>query len=324
MRRWLKRLALTLVAGFLLLFFGLFPWLLAGLFTTRDFKMTDRENEGLTPASLELAFEEAAFPSRDGVALQGWWVPAASARGTVVLVHGLNRSRIEMIRKLPFLHKAGWNALLFDLRRHGASAGTVRSLGWGERLDVLGAVDYARKRAPLPVVTWGISFGGAAVVLAAAEDPQIAGIVCDSSYRSLWDTARHHLELFRRMASRPSSSPTRPPILIRMVRGLLPWVPVWPTADLTVYWMGRRAGFDPDDLDILKASAKLRGRPALFVAGSGDERMPADIAQDLKAVAGPQADVLVVASEGHGHAYRDATAAYEQAVSKLLEEVGRE
>ncbi len=323
MRRWLKRIALTLVAGLALLLFGLLPWLLAGLFTTRRFEMPDRENAGLTPASFELGFEQAAFRSRDGVALEGWWVPAESARGTVVLVHGLNRSRLEMARKLPFLHRAGWNALVFDLRRHGASGGAVRSLGWGERLDVLGAVDFARTRAPLPVVVWGISFGGAAAMLAAAEEPRVKGVVCDSSYRSLRDTARHHLELFRQMASR-RSGPTRPSLVVRLLRAVLPWVPAWPTANVTVFWMGRRAAFDPDDLDIVKAAAKLDGRAALFVAGTGDERMPPDVAQDLKAAAGPRAELLVVPSDGHGHAYRDGTEAYEKAVSKLLEEVARE
>jgi hypothetical protein len=32
------------------------------------------------------------------VALQGWFVPAPGAKGSVVLVHGLNRSRIEMVK----------------------------------------------------------------------------------------------------------------------------------------------------------------------------------------------------------------------------------
>ena len=169
MRRWLKRLAFVVVTGLLLFLFGFVPYFLAGAFTVRTFQMKDAENEGLTPASFQLAFEEVSFNARDGVPLAGWWVPAENAKGAVVLVHGLNRSRIEMARKLPFLHNAGWNVLLFDLRRHGTSGGTVRSLGWGERLDVLGAVDLARQRAPLPIVAWGISFGGAAVVLAAAE-----------------------------------------------------------------------------------------------------------------------------------------------------------
>ena len=52
--------------------------------------------------------------------------------------------------------------------------------------------------------------------------------------------------------------------------------------------------------------------------------MPPDVAQDLKAAGGSRAELLVAQSEGHGHAYRDATEAYERAVSRLLEEVGRE
>jgi alpha-beta hydrolase superfamily lysophospholipase len=318
LRRWLKRLLFVVVAALPILAFGVVPYLLSGFFTVRSFQMRDAENEALTPASFKLAFEDVSFQARDGVPLSGWWVPAENAKGTVVLVHGLNRSRVEMVKKCPFVHDQGWNALLFDLRRHGKSGGTVRSLGYHERLDVLGAYDLARKRTPGPVVAWGISFGGAASTLAAAEEPGIAALVCDSSYRSLKDTAYLHLNLFRRFAwwVRP--------------------VPVWPTADIAVFWMGRRAHFDPAKLDIVEAASHLSGRPALFVADSADERMPQDIAFDLKAAAGPKAEVLVIQAErrirdyqngkpryesGHGHAYRDGQAQYEHAVAGILEQV---
>ena len=318
MRRvWLKRAAAAAVLAFVLFAFGWVPWFLAGLATTRRFQFPDRENGGLTPASFQLASEDVAFRSPDGVDLRGWWVPAPTPRGTVVMVHGLNRSRVEMVRKVPFVHEQGWNALLFDLRRHGKSGGTVRGLGYLEREDVLGAVDFALARSPKPIVVWGISFGGAATVFAAAEESRIAGVVCDSSYRSLRDTARHHLGLFRRFA------------------WWLRAVPVWPTADEAVFWMGRRAGFDPDDLDVVKAAVKLSGRPALFVAGSTDERMPPDIAYDLQKAAGAEASVLVVPGQpfervgrdgqryqsGHGHAYRDGPKPYEAAVARVLEQV---
>jgi uncharacterized protein len=318
LKRWLKRLFLLAVALALILGFGVVPYVLSGFFTVGAFQMRDAENEGLTPASFDLPFEDVSFQARDGVPLSGWWVPAENAKGTVVLVHGLNRSRIEMVRKVPFVHGEGWNALLFDLRRHGRSGGTIRSLGYHERLDVLGAYDLARSRAAAPVVAWGISFGGAASTLAAAEEPGIAALICDSSYRSLKDTAYLHLNLFRRFAwwVRP--------------------VPVWPTADIAVFWMGRRAHFDPAALDIVKAASRLSGRPALFVADSADERMPQDIAFDLKNAAGPKAEVLVIPGErrvrdyrdgrpryesAHGHAFRDGQAQYEHAVAGILEEV---
>jgi pimeloyl-ACP methyl ester carboxylesterase len=302
MRRWLKRAAVVLVLGLAVFVFGIAPFWLAGLATTRRFQFPDRENAGLTPASFQLTFQDVAFQSSDGVDLKGWWVPAGDPRGTVVLVHGLNRSRIEMVKKVPFLHAAGWNALLFDLRHHGDSGGKASTFGDRERLDVQAARAYAGTRSGGPVVLWGVSLGGAAAALAAAEDPTVAGLVCDSSYRSLRDTVRHHLTLFRRF------------------RWWLRIVPSWPVASEVVWWMGRRGNFDPDAVDVVAAAARLSGRPVLFVCNSGDRRMPKEIAFELKAAAGESARVLVVPGDSHGGAWRDGTAAYEKAVGDLLAE----
>ena len=300
-RVWLKRIAATLALGFLLFAFGWVPWFLAGIATSRRFQFPDRENGGLTPASFQLPFEDVTFRSADGVELQGWWVPAPTAKGTVVMVHGLNRSRIEMVRRAPFVHQAGWNALLFDLRHHGASGGVATTFGATEKGDVEAAVRLARGRSPAPVVLWGVSLGAASVVLAAAEDPAVAGVICDSSYRSLADPVRHHLQLFRGF------------------RWWLRLVPAWPTADLTIFWIGRRGGFDPATVDVQAAAARLAGRPALFVANSEDVRMPKQIAFDLQAAVGRGAEVLVVPGKSHGGAWRDGTAAYEAAATAILD-----
>ena len=40
------------------------PYYLGGLATTRRFTYNDRENDGLTPASFQLAFEEVVVPAR--------------------------------------------------------------------------------------------------------------------------------------------------------------------------------------------------------------------------------------------------------------------
>ena len=298
--KWLKRVGLVLVAALAIFIFGWAPYWLAGLATIRRFTYNDKENAGLTPKSFELPYEDVSFNAPDGVTLKGWWVPAPEARGTVVLVHGLNRSRIEMVKKVPFLHKQGWNALLFDLRHHGESGGSASSFGFFEKQDVHAATAFARSRAQGPVVLWGVSLGGASATLAAAEDPGVAALVCDSSYRSLRDTVSHHLRLFRGF------------------RWWLRIVPNWPVANEVVYWIGRRARFDPDAVDVRGAAAHLAPRPCLFVCNSGDRRMPSEIAFELKAAAGPQAHVLVVPGTSHGGAYRDGTAAYESAVTELL------
>ena len=303
-RRWIKTAALIVVAAFFLFVFGWVPYFLGGIATTRRFQYNDRENAGLTPASFQLPFEEVAFKAADGVPLSGWWVPATGARGTVVLVHGLNRSRIEMVKKTPFLNARGWNALLFDLRHHGKSGGSVSSFGHFEKQDVHAATELARSRSSGPVVLWGVSLGGASAALAAAEDPSVAGLVCDSSYRSLRDTVDHHMTLARSW------------------RWWMRVVPRWPVGAEVLYWIGRRGGFDVDAVDVRAAVARLGGRPALFVCNSGDRRMPAEIAFDLKAAAGEHARVLVVPGTSHGGAWRDGTAAYERAVGEILDEAG--
>ena len=299
---WLGRAAVAVVVAFAAFAFGWAPYYLAGIATTRRFQFPDHENGGLTPESFHLAYQDVSFASADGTKLDGWWVPASPAKGTVVMVHGLNRSRIEMVRRVPFVHDAGWNALLFDLRHHGASGGDRTTFGAKERDDVDAAARLARERSPGPVVLWGVSLGGASVVLAAAEDPSVAGVICDSSYRSLADTVRHHLQLFRHF------------------RWWLQIVPSWPTAEITTFWMGRRGGFDPGSVDIAAAAARLAGRPALFVANSEDARMPKEIAFDLKAAVGSGAEVLIVPGKSHGGAWRDGTAAYEAAATQLLAE----
>ena len=300
--RWLKRVAYVMALLLAVFVLGWVPWFLAGVATTRQFRFPDRENAGLTPASFHLPYEDATFRSKDGTELRGWWVPAApQAKGSVVMVHGLNRSRIEMVRRAPFAHEAGWNVLLFDLRHHGESGGRSTTFGAHEKEDVEAAAALARSRSAGPVVLWGVSLGGASVVLAAADDPAIAGVICDSSYRSLDDTVRHHVHLARSW------------------RWWLSLVPPWPVADEVLFWMGRRGGFDPAAIDVRAAAARLAGRPALFVANSEDPRMPKDIAFDLKAAAGDGAEVLIVPGKSHGGAWRDGTAAYSAAAKVVLE-----
>jgi alpha-beta hydrolase superfamily lysophospholipase len=303
--RWARRAVIAAAALVLLFVFGWVPYFFGGLATTRRFQFNDRENGGLTPASFDLAFEEVSFRSRDGVALAGWWVPAPEPEGTVVMVHGLNRSRVEMVKKVPFAHDRGWNVLLFDLRHHGESGGEATTFGVREKDDVRAAADLARERSAGPVVLWGVSLGGASVMLAAADDPLVAGVICDSSFRNLRDTVAHHIRLFRGW------------------RWWLRAVPAWPVTDEVLFWMGHKGGFDAREADVLAAATRLGDRPVLFVANSEDRRMPKEIAFDLAAAAGPAAEVLIVPGRSHGGAWRDGGAAYETAAASLLEAAER-
>lgn len=291
-RRWIIIIG-VLVIGF---FVGFVPWFFTHIITRGRFHYPD-PNDGKSPVSYGLNSIWVEFPAADGIPLKGWYVPAAGeARGTMILCHGLNRTRIEMLPKAAFARELGYNALLFDLRHHGQSGGTITTLGFQERLDVLGAVRYVRgeQKAARPVVAWGVSMGAAASLMAAADSPEIDGVISDSTFLSLEDTARHHLKLF------------------------LP-LPAFPVAYEVIHWTAWRGGFRPSDLDLGKAVDRIGVRPILFVGVEGDRRMPPEIARALFARSkSPGKQLLILPGTRHGEGFNQAREQYQKAVREFL------
>lgn len=287
-----------LILGVLSAVFVLFvvPWFFTRILTGRRFHYPD-PNDGKTPISYGVNFRWVEFQSADGILLRGWYIPAAgSARGTIVYCHGLNRTRMEMLPEAAFAHKLGYNGLLFDFRHAGQSGGEITTLGYQERLDVLGAVRYAlqKETAARPVIVWGVSMGAAAALMAAADSPDVAAVISDSTFSSLSDTVQHHLRLFLHL-------------------------PAFPLAYEVMYWAAWQGGFRPSDLDLEKAVERIGPRPILFVAVEGDRRMPPTIARRLYSRAtGPGKQLVVVPGQRHGEGFNQAPQAYQQAVSEFL------
>jgi pimeloyl-ACP methyl ester carboxylesterase len=219
-----------------------------------------------------------------------------------VYCHGLNRNRVEMLPEAQFGHELGYNGLLFDFRHAGQSGGEITTLGYQERLDVLGAVKYAldEERAQRPVVLWGISMGAAAALMAAAESPEVAAVISDSSFLSYRHTIEHHWRLFFHL-------------------------PSFPIADEVIYWSAYRGDFRPGDFDLEKAVERIGTRPVLFVAREGDRRMPPEIARQLYGdAASPLKDLLIVPGSRHGEAFNQQTKPYKEEVTRFLERLQSE
>ncbi len=280
-------------------FFVVVPGFFTHILTRGRFSYPD-PNNGKAPISYGLESRWADFRSTDGISLKGWYVPSAGpARGTILYCHGLNRSKVEMLPRAQYGHSIGYNGLLFDIRHHGQSGGDLTTLGYHERLDVLGAVRYAleEEKAARPIVLWGVSMGAVASLMAAADSPEIAAVISDSAFLSLSDTVRHHWKLF------------------------LP-LPSFPIANEVLYGIGWRAGFPPDDLNSEKAVERIGTRPILFVAVQGDRRMPPAIAEKLYARAkSPAKKIVILPGARHGEGFNQSREQYEQVVADFLASV---
>ena len=62
-RKWLKRAGWLVLAGLLFFVFGWAPYTLGGMATVRRFQFPDKENAGVDPKALGLAYESVAFRS---------------------------------------------------------------------------------------------------------------------------------------------------------------------------------------------------------------------------------------------------------------------
>ncbi len=300
-RRWwriLKRVLIGLVILVLILVFGVFPYLLARLVTGASTRPMDRR-ETSTPADYEVQYKDVEFQTLDGVKISGWLIPARPGHATIIYSHGLFRSRRELLPRAMDICRLGYGALLYDSRNHGESGPARVTLGYNERLDAEAAVKYLQEQVGTkdPIVLFGISMGAATALLAAAETPEVAAVISDSSFLSFRDTTDHHMKLFLHL-------------------------PSFPVANEVRYYIEKRAHFDGDKLNPLEAVKQMGKRPILFIAGANDKRMPPEIAETLRnASETPASDLLIVDGEGseiHGHAYQANPRLYIVSVAKFL------
>lgn len=138
---------------------------------------------GTTLREQNIQFQRIDLKTEDGISLAAWYTPPKN--GVVVLLaHGYGDNRPEWV--YAFLVKADFGVLAWDARAHGESSGEVSTLGYREVLDVKAALDFSLKQDGVThVAGWGGSMGGATMIRATAEYPQIEALVVDSAFSSL-------------------------------------------------------------------------------------------------------------------------------------------
>lgn len=234
-----------------------------------------------TPGDYGRSYRTVLLEAEDGVRVSSWLIRAGSNAGcSVVLAHGLFRSRREVLERGAWLAGRGCTALVLDLRRHGRSGGGRTSLGHFEALDILAGARFLRREFPgNRLYLLGVSMGGAAAARAAGSEPQnVAGVILDSTFESVAEVVDRYAELFFRL-------------------------PPFPAGDLTLIGLGVAAGFQPRDLDVRKLSAHFgaHGVPVLVIAGDADQRAPVAVQTAVfRANSDPGSRMIVVEGASHG------------------------
>lgn len=283
---------LIYLAFFPLALFGILPLVFSQMLSHASTRPMDLRQTSL-PSDCGSSFIQVEFHSRDGVPISGWYLYEGS-KLPIAFGHGLFRSRREVLERGCELNQIGHPVLLYDFRRHGTSGTAPITVGYQERWDVLGAVDFLKEQNHSKVVVSGVSMGAVATILAAAESSgSIAAVVADSPFESLEGTVKHHVRLFL-------------------------GIPATPFSEVFIWNLARLGQFDPRQANTLVALSNL-DRPVLLIYGSEDQRMPEAVAQQIyESVGSHQKQLVFFDGARHGQAFESDPGRFVSVVENFL------
>lgn len=214
-----------------------------------------------TPADLNLAYTNISFRSEtDSVLLRGWFIPADSSLGRLVIeAHGYKDNRSDIAAALPVakaLHDVHIATILFDFRASGNSQGNTVTVGQNETGDLLGAVDYARKAGYHKTGIIGYSMGASTALIATAANDSIRAVIADSPFANLSEYLETHLPIWSHL-------------------------PAWPFTNEILWEIRIFYGLNPANVDPEQQLRHWQSRPLMLIAGTGDSKIPYQNSESL-------------------------------------------
>jgi pimeloyl-ACP methyl ester carboxylesterase len=199
----------------------------------------------------------------------------AQPRGTVFLLHGYALAQFSMAPWALRLAQEGWRCVLVDLRGHGRSTGDKIYYGLQEPHDLTQLMDKLSQDGHLqsPVAVMGESYGAAIALRWQPVEPRICSVVAITPYAGLSNTV---------MNLRGQYAAWCPKILIRAGLKKLPSM----------------LGVSASELDTTTVLAR-NPEAAFFVAATDDKISPAADVEQVRALASPQSQLLLIPDATH-------------------------
>lgn len=250
-----------------------------------------------------LAYEDVTFPSSDHSSMvDGWWIPAGSSNRSIVLSHGYGANREEywvpMYDLADLLHHQGYNVLMFDYGFASGRHGLPATGGYLESRQLLGAIEYARRRGTDELIVWGFSMGAGTALQAALQEAPVDAMILDSTFLPSEDTISYTL----------------------VNSGLQ--LPTYPTIPLVKWFFPLMSGTNLKDLPVTRALTTPYDFPIFLIHGTADRKAPAYLAENVAAAqTHPSSRLWIVEGAIHEMIYRTHTDEYVARITEFLGEV---
>ena len=253
-----------------------------------------------TPADYDLAYEEVAVVTEDGLNLHCWFVPGENG-ATIIVQHGTPGGRQDSLFEADFLNRHGFNVLFGSFRAHDENDGNMITFGANEVKDLEAWYQYLLTRDdvnPDKIGLYGESMGGGTSILHAAENEGISALATGSGFAFTQDTVE---------------------VFIKHELG----TPDWATpiiARFLLFWAEREGDFKSDDIDTEKVICDVSPRPVFSIQGLQDDKISPDNGQLLYDAACEPKEVWLLPNAGHVNFEEFEAEEYEERLVSFFEQ----
>jgi pimeloyl-ACP methyl ester carboxylesterase len=179
--RWYTKLLIVILA---FVFFAILATVVISGVLTYWIVKPQRTSSEINMASFPGRPDEVDFTVAGLGSRRGWFFPGFRGAPTIMLLHGYESSRGELLTLVSALQDHQYNVFVFDFAAHGANAG-VTTFGYLEADEVRAAIDAIAKRNDVDATRfglWGYNLGAYAALREAEKDPRVRALALDAVY----------------------------------------------------------------------------------------------------------------------------------------------
>lgn len=228
----------------------------------------------ILPCDYGLAAQTVYLEAADGISLEGWFIRAQNSSKTIILVHGFDMNKGDILKRTYYLAKE-YNLFYLDCRGSGESSGKS-AFGLKENKDICATVNWLKDNYPRQsqeIGLYGLCMGAAAASYYTAVYGGVKCLLLESSFYSLKNIAKRwawkHIK-----------------------------VPYFPLVSSFLFFKEKSVGQKIESFSLQETAPKITC-PVLMIQGEKDKLAPVKKAQKTFALLKGPKELWVVKDAGH-------------------------